>query len=100
MKQYDKIYIPHDPQIDGKCFDDNYHVSHEGFGGPDMKRVEVVPKSNVIVLTIEELQDLWNAAQIRTMEIGKMAIREEVGLPDVTLSPNFKTYLISKGITP
>lgn len=90
MKQYDEIYVP-DPTGD-------YEVVEIGFEDPERGRF--INEKNVIVLTIEELQDLWNAAQIRTMEIGKMAIREEVGLPDVTLFPNFKTYLISKGITP
>lgn len=52
----------------------------------------------VIVLTMAELKDLWVAAQLRTLEIGKMAMREEVGLPDPNLYPNFTTYLTSKGI--
>lgn len=58
MKQYDKIFIPHDPTLHGVWMDDNYYVYHDVFAGPDGKRMEVVPVTKVIVLTEEELLDL------------------------------------------
>lgn len=62
MKQYDKIFVPHDPKVDGVWMDDNYHVSHEGFAGPTGPPVEVVQKINVIVITLDELLDLMQEA--------------------------------------
>lgn len=60
MKHYtgeEKIYVPRDYKVHGVTMDHNYYVSHEGFGGLDMTK-EVVPESNVIILSPDELLDL------------------------------------------
>ena len=51
-----------------------------------------------VFASIQELRDLWVAAQMRTLEIGRMAIREESGLPNTESYPDFKTHLTHKGI--
>lgn len=61
MKQYDKIYVPHDSKLHGTWMDDNYHVSHEGFAGPTGSLIEVVPMLNAVVVTTEELREIFNA---------------------------------------
>lgn len=81
MKQYDKIYVPHDPKMHGVYMDDNYRVSHEGFVGPTGHPVEVFPMHGVIVLTLEELKDVWESAS---------------AMPD--LPGVLELYLKSKGI--
>lgn len=61
MKQYNKIFVRHDPEVDGVFMDDNYYVYHETFMGSS-SGLKVVPKENVIILTPDELLDLMQEA--------------------------------------
>jgi hypothetical protein len=79
MKQYDKIWVPE--KIEHKNGQMRF-VDRDG-------ETPVLRKENVIVLTIEELQGLWNAAQDRMHAL-------QVGYPGDTKI--FEAYLESKGI--
>jgi hypothetical protein len=89
MKQYDQIFVPHNVKEHGIAMDDNYMVHHEGFAGPTGPGVEVVPQRNVIVLTVEELRQVWNAAQDRACAL-------QMGDPGYTKI--FESFMQSKGI--
>ena len=85
MKKYDKIYFP-DEKGDFKVqeFYEDYHE------WSDMPIDGIcAEKNNVIVLTIEELREVWEAGKNRGTEAHS----------GVNPYPNFKTYLTSKGIT-
>lgn len=89
MKKYDKVFIPLEPGT--MCSDDNYRVFWEGFAGPskDVPPVEVRPKSNVIVMTPEEAEKIWNAGwRAKALENNKNAKWID-----------FKSWIKSKGIT-
>lgn len=88
MEKHEKIYVLHDPKKHGVTMDDNYHVSHEGFAGPPGPPVEVVPRSNIIVLSVEELRDLWN-------HCAECQVDKETAYANEV---NFRAYLQSKGI--
>ena len=88
MEKHEKIYVLHDPKRDGVVMDSNYHVSFEGFGGPTGPPVEVTPRSNVIVLSVEELRDLWN-------HCANCQVDKET---EYANEVNFTAYLQSKGI--
>jgi hypothetical protein len=77
MKQYDKIYVP--------C-DENDSALFAAWGEEAADYVGAIQeKENVIVLTIEELREVWKAAQ----DYQRQA-------PDFF---TFSKYLQSKGIT-
>lgn len=80
MKQYEKVFVPDK--------DDCFLVKEVGDDDEDALGW-FSPKENVIVLTIEELRELWNAAQDRSCAL-------QIGDPDNTKI--FETYLQSKGI--
>jgi hypothetical protein len=83
MKQYDKIYVPHQLGLYAvRAFDEDLD---------DFTTVEDADKlENVIILTIEELEQTFAAG---AMYGAKMYH------PDWEERPDFKTYLTSKGIT-
>jgi hypothetical protein len=77
MKQYDKIYVPH-PTGD-------YEVCEIGFEDPERGRF--VNEENVIVLTMEELKEIW------------MAGFNRADPENTDPAPTFQSYLKAKGIT-
>jgi len=88
MKQYDKIYVPDEKgELKVMQFYEDYHEwtdMHDGSG-------EVSEQLNAIVLTIEELCQLWNA--------GHSAGMEDAGATLKKPAVDFEAYLKSKGIT-
>lgn len=76
MKLYEKIYLP-ERQEGARAFRDN------------QGDVPVVMHGPVIVLNIQDLQDLWNAAKDRACAL-------QMGHPGDTKI--FEAYLESKGI--
>lgn len=90
MKKYDKIYVPHNRKEHGVWMDNNHYVIHDGFAGPDYRK-EVVPIKSIIVLTIEELSEVFIAGQQYQSGIHPYS-------NIVSNLPDFKTYLQSKGI--
>lgn len=90
MKQYDKIFTPNDlDQLETKYMligpDGHYPI-----GGLDQQE-------NVIVLTIEELRKIWEAAERRILS-GPTSVNYKGEW--VRDNPDFPTYLQSKGIDP
>jgi hypothetical protein len=94
MKQYNKIYIP--VQVDEAAENGRFLIgTHEvtvtddkgklGFCQEHLKEVQ-----NVIVLTIEELSELWNA--------GYRAARADLKMETKKPALDFEKYLQSKGI--
>jgi hypothetical protein len=77
MTKYDKIYIPE------KCKSNEMHMAIVG----DSK--SLTEATNVIVLTLEELRQLWNHCAI--CQVDKET--------DYANTINFNAYLQSKGIT-
>jgi hypothetical protein len=77
MKQYGKVI--------GEVFCDDDEVQ----GG----YIRTEPHSNVIVVTLQELQELWNSGVHHGEEVQKKDVWDKIH------SPDFKTYLQSKGIT-
>jgi hypothetical protein len=75
MKQYDHIYVPSESGFDTKVSNLEWDVISE--------------QKNVIVLTVQDLQDLWNAAQDRANAL-------QIGDPGDTKI--FEAYLESKGL--
>lgn len=83
MTRYDKIYVIDkecpsyiDPIRDG---DGNALMEHEG---------------PVIVLTVEELRDIWDAG----FDQGDESALMMEGRVNTSIAPDFRTYLQSKGI--
>lgn len=95
MKKHDRIFVPHDSKTDGVSFDDNWHVSHEGFAGPDMKPIEVIPRTDVIVMTLAELEELWDAAKEYGSDMAHAVRTKSANTP----KRNMIVYLEEKGIT-
>jgi hypothetical protein len=82
MEKYDKIYIP--------C-DENDSALYAAWGEEEADYVGAIrEKENVIVLTIEELRDVWDAGWKRcAFETSENS----------ALFPDFEPYITSKGIT-
>lgn len=77
MQKYDKIYIP--------CEENERDCS---FFSTEDDRHPMKEAENVIVLTVEELEKVWNAGwRAKVLENHPTAINKD-----------FKTYLQSKGI--
>ena len=85
MEKYNTVYVP-DRNGDFKLqeFEEDYHEWR------DVHSEEALsPKFNVIVLTIEELRDVWDAGWKRcAFETSENS----------ALFPDFEPYLTSKGI--
>lgn len=84
MKHYDKIWIPVDrmPKY--------WEETAEGFVHKG-NTVFMEKKESVIVLTVEELREMWNAGCRRGWEETRPTDEEEAS--------DFETYLQSKGVT-
>ncbi len=78
MKLYDKAYVQADKNDNADDF---------LFNESD---VSVVKKENVIVMSINELAQLWDCAELGGFKEGKFGSSLDVN--------SFKTYLQSKGI--
>lgn len=78
MKLYEKIYLP-ERQEGARAFRDN------------QGDVPVVMHGPVIVLTIEELREVWDKAELGGFKEGKWSSSLD--------ATSFTTYLQSKGIT-
>jgi trehalose utilization protein len=84
MKLHKRIWV----KSDGITMDGGYKVREDNFSGS--KQIEEVePQPNVIVLTIEELKEVFHAGVIFQRD------RDNA----FTCSPGVKDYLTSKGIT-
>jgi hypothetical protein len=81
MKQYEKIFVP-DIENGDYWAQDEQDESKPGYW--------LAPKENVIVLTVEELREVW--------QNGVFFGNGEGGNADQTDTKNFKTFLQSKGI--
>lgn len=85
MKKYDKIYVPAESKKDTDYYMDNMGDT-----------VGLTEFSNRIVITIEELRDIWDKGYVRGCEeFGK----KHLDMCDPT-TPNLDNYLKSKGIDP
>lgn len=85
MKQYDQIWVP-DENGDYKLHE-FYEDRHEWV---DSHEPLVSRKSNVIVLTIQEAEELWNAGHKRGWA--------EAFHGEEAAKINFQSYIQSKGI--
>ena len=86
MKLYEEIYIP--------CEDNDV----EAIGmvdGPYAKTFPIKCQLDVVVITIEELKKVWEAAEKRILagEVSRNHKGDYLGT-----NPDFKSYLSSKGI--
>lgn len=83
MKQYDKIWVPDDSgHYKLQEFYEDHHEyidCHEGSLGE---------RTGVIVMTMEEVKELWEAGKDRGTEAHS----------GINSYPNLKTYIQSKGI--
>ena len=83
MHKCDKVYVP-DP--DGK-----YELIETGSGYVDSLSLFLAPANATIVISIEELSELWNAAY--------RAARADLSMETKLPALDFEAYLKSKGIT-
>jgi len=89
MKQYDHIYVPNELGFFGiRRFDDDTDAPIEV---EDADKVQ-----GVIVLTIEELEAMWKAAEANGEIKGLQQVEYMLG----TETTNFETYIQLKGIQP
>ena len=90
MTKYDKVYVEKmdspDRLMVGKWNEGELTIVADA-------EVKILP--NVIVCSIEELRDIWNAGRQHLREAMKAEREDE---PELIVSPNFETYLTSKGI--
>lgn len=93
MTKYEKIYVPRDEKLHGWSADDNYYVSHSGFVGPTGKPIEVIPQRDVVVLTEDELREVWEAGYQRG-GTALSRIKNQGPKP-----PSFTDFLQQKGVT-
>jgi hypothetical protein len=86
MKRHNQIYVLHDVNIHGITLGSSYHVCLENF---DLTyRREVVPEQDVIVVTTEQLREIWETAYQNGRFDGKPPIGPF----------SFEEYLTIKGI--
>lgn len=96
MDKYDKIYVPATPgwktafQCNYKLTDTSKEMMAQKISPLMLKETE----GPVIVLTIEELKILWDAARLYESE----ALRKPYANREMLKEPDFTAYLSSKGI--
>jgi hypothetical protein len=83
MEKHEEIYIP--------CQDED--LDFIGIVKSSVPDFPIKCKQDVIVLTIEELREVWDKGYVRGCE----ECNEKNGRP-YSETPNFKEYLSSKGI--
>lgn len=86
MKLYRQIAVPDE--------EGDYKIAHRLDRNP--KPATMSLEYDVFVLSLEDMQALWNAAQSNAMDEAK---RWDSGGVHVVTPPDFTPYLQSKGIT-
>lgn len=88
MKQYDKIYVPDEEE-------GTFLITRERMEDSAPVHVTYATKEeSVIVLTIEELREMWEECRDETWQDARPSTKYEK--PDRL--PGFEGYLTSKGI--
>lgn len=98
MKQYNNVYVPIPEWQQHKyVYQCNYFLTNTG---KQISATKIDPlmleeiKGPLIVLSLEELRILWDAARLHESE----ALRKPYVNREMLKEPDFTTYLTSKGI--